>query len=50
MPGTESPQTNAEKFEEVFGKKIEFLLFKVSYSYLMKWAEEPYIVPKDGET
>ena len=38
--------TNADKFDEVFGKSIEFLLFKVSYSYLVWWANQKYEEPK----
>ena len=37
--------TNAEKFQEVFGKSFFWLLFKVSYSSLMKWAGSPYEEP-----
>lgn len=37
--------TNAEKFQEIFGKDFFWLLFKVSYSSLMKWAGSPYINP-----
>ena len=41
--------TNAEKFQEVFGKSFFWLLFKVSYSSLMKWASTPYEEPTDLE-
>ena len=37
--------TNAEKFHEIFGKDFFWLLFKVSYSSLMKWAGSPYLAP-----
>ena len=41
--------TNAEKFQEIFGKDFFWLLFKVSYSSLMKWAGSPYHVPGDAD-
>ena len=37
--------TNAEKFHEIFGKDLFWLLFKVSYSAIMKWASSPYEGP-----
>ena len=41
--------TNEEKFQEVFGRSLYWLLFKVYYSGLMKWLGMPYKGPERSD-